>query len=520
MRDTFEANLETAIQVEAQQVEAHEKLMATLEEAHKKMSDAYADKQEGLGSNDGDLEAKKTQLAEAKEQKENDEEYLAKLLDMCEAKTKQYNERKMLRANEDAAVAEAIAILNSDEAFAAFGKTDATSTGATGAFIQLSSRHVRVHAQASSLPEKVKNILLQSQSPRVAKIANLIQAENVFEVVLNEIDKMLSVIVKEGKADKENLDWCNDERTENDQALADRNDEIATLRGEINQLDNLINDPESGLKAQIKNTETSLAENIESQKTQTKERRDANALYQEDARNLVAAQTILKKAIKVLRKYYDELEKRIAEKEGAFLQEDPVAPETFGTYTGQSSKGGDAIKMLEFILEESEKEEHEAHSDEESAQAMYEDNMKSLKEQEAADEQSLAELQTSLAKKEEELVMKNKELKATIKERDAIEKYLLDIKPGCDFITTNFDQRETNRATETAALEKAKTLIKGTPVYKTFKAEEKVEGFGDCKKPCTENEAHVECKACLAKTSIPGYCAGHEGTLGCGGDEP
>jgi len=35
-------------------------------------------------------------------------------------------------------------------------------------------------------------------------------------------------------------------------------------------------------------------------------------LYQEDVKNLVAAESILKKAIKVLRKYYDKLEKRMA----------------------------------------------------------------------------------------------------------------------------------------------------------------------------------------------------------------
>jgi len=349
----------------------------------------------------------------------------------------------------------------------------------------------------------------------VEKIAALIQAENVFDTVLTEISKMLKVIEKEGKADKENLDWCNEERTENNEDLADKIDQIDTLNAEIEMLVTTIDDPETGLKAQIKATEKSLEENIETQKTETKERQEANLLYQEDIKNLVAAEKILKKAIKVLRKYYDALEKRIAEKEGAFLQEDPDAPGTWGTYEGQSNKGGDAIKMLEFILDETVKEETEAHSDEENSQHDYEDSMQGLKDKEAADEQSLANLQTTLAKKEEELVMKRKELKATTKEKEAIEAYLLKIKPGCDFITKNFDQREKNRATETTALNKAIELIKDTPVYKNFKAEEKVESFGDCEEPCTADENHVKCKACMAKTTIPGYCAGHEGTAGC-----
>lgn len=167
------------------------------------------------------------------------------------------------------------------------------------------------------------------------------------------------------------------------------------------------------------------------------------------------------------------------------------------------------------ILDETIKEETEAHSDEEKSQHGYEDSMQDLKDKEASDEKTLAKLQTTLAKKEEELVMKRKELKATTKEKLSIEAYLLKIKPGCDFITKNFETREKNRATETTALKKAQTLIKGTPVYKNFKAESRVESFGDCKDPCTKDADHVKCKACMAETSIPGYCAGHKGTKGC-----
>ena len=66
---------------------------------------------------------------------------------------------------------------------------------------------------------------------------------------------------------------------------------------------------------------------------------------------------------------------------------------------------------------------------------------------------------------------------------------------------------------EIAALERAEGLIKDTPVCKKAMAEAKGESFGDCKELCTEDETHVECKDCMAETSIPGYCAGDEGTI-------
>merc|ERR1719156_56097 len=90
----------------------------------------------------------KKQLSEAKKQKASDEEFLDELLPLCETKAKGYENRKLLRANEEAAVAEAISILNSDDAFQTFGGVDATSTGKTS-FLQI-SRHV---------PEDVKEVM-------------------------------------------------------------------------------------------------------------------------------------------------------------------------------------------------------------------------------------------------------------------------------------------------------------------------------------------------------------------------
>jgi hypothetical protein len=191
-----------------------------------------------------------------------------------------------------------------------------------------------------------------------------------------------------------------------------------------------------------------LDENTESQKTQTKERTESNIAYQADVKNSVDAQAILAKAIKVLEAYYDKLAKDMAMK--ALVQEDPEAPETWenGQYEGQSGKGGDVINMLTYILDEAKKEESEAHADEEKAQAEYEDSMASLKEKEASDEKELAKLHDTLAEKEKERLETKEDLKKTVADKVAIEAYLAKIKPGCDFITENFDEREDNRATE------------------------------------------------------------------------
>merc|ERR1719156_127673 len=103
----------------------------------------------------------KKQLSEAKKQKASDEEFLDKLLPLCEEKAKGYENRKMLRANEEAAIAEAISILNSDAAFATFGTVDATSSGAVkGAFIQL--RSTRKHVDSETMKRRMVQNVLQT----------------------------------------------------------------------------------------------------------------------------------------------------------------------------------------------------------------------------------------------------------------------------------------------------------------------------------------------------------------------
>eukprot|EP00747_Dinoflagellata_sp_TGD_P137746 gnl/TRDRNA2_/TRDRNA2_175726_c0_seq2.p1 gnl/TRDRNA2_/TRDRNA2_175726_c0~~gnl/TRDRNA2_/TRDRNA2_175726_c0_seq2.p1 ORF type:complete len:710 (+),score=273.59 gnl/TRDRNA2_/TRDRNA2_175726_c0_seq2:184-2313(+) len=516
MRDTFKQNLANAQATESAQKKAFTKFMATKKEAYDLMKADYDDKQENLGANDDDLSAKKEQLANAEKQKAEDEEFLAKLLAMCKAKAEEYDHRKMMRANEQAAVAEAISILNSDAAFATFQGSAATSTGATG-FLQLAA--VNKHTPVSSNRAAIVSLLEKQadKSARVSKVVAMLKAENPFDEVLAEIEKMIDLIAVEAKEDKEKLEWCNTEREESHGDLEDTKKQILTLEEEIDTLDDTINNPEKGLKAQLAETQDSLAENYQDQVTETKERTEANLLYQKNIKNLVTAADIVKRAEKVLKKYYEELQAKL---DASFLQrkEEPAPPETFGDegYKGQSEQGNEVLDMLKFILDETWKEEKEAHSDEKNEQHDFEDSMADLKKQESDFQKQIAKLEKTLAEKEEELLKKQEELAATEAEKKRLKEYLADIKPGCDFITENFDQREKNRATEKKSLKKGETLIKDTPVYKAAVAAAHDESLGECKDICKDvGEDHVECKACLAETTVPGYCAGHKDTKGC-----
>jgi hypothetical protein len=515
MKDTFESNLESARDAEKAQVKAHKEFMDTQESTFEKLKESFEKKQGVMSGNDASLGTKTSSLASAKQQLEDDQEFLAELTTMCDEKAKDFEKRKMFRANEEAAISKAIAILNSDKAFEAFGKVDATKSGATGASLV----QVRDHAQRTSdreeLVQYLRHAAVTSKSDKVARVASMVAKMNPFTVIINEIQKMLTLIDKEAKADAENKAWCETERKDNNDNLDLKKTSISELNSRIDELEKDIDDPEVGLKVSIVAKEEAISENYQQQQDETKTRREENQVYQETVGNCDEAATLLTEAIAVLKKYYAALDSQL--KAASLIQKQPSPPETWeGDFGGQSEKGNSAIDMLEFILSETEAEMKAAHDAESKAQQDYEDSMTSLTKEETDLQDALVNLQEDLAKAKEELLGKREDLKSTEKDKAAIEKYLEEIKPGCDFIMENFEMREQNRDTEIKALNLAEEKIKGTPAYAKAAAEDKAKGFGAvCEETCTANEAHAKCQACLAKVSIPGYCAGHPGTEGC-----
>jgi len=524
MKDTFESNLETAKATEKNAQKTHDKFMETKTEEYDTMKGEYDTKQETLSGNDGDLATTQEQYQTAKDGIADAQEFLSLLEPQCVDKTKDFEKRVELRVNEEAAISKAIAILSSDLAAKNFGKVEATA----GAFIQLRAthRHVQVAAkQAPSMRLKIQQMLLKSaKSGRVRRVAVLLQAGNPFDKVLTEIDKMIELIDKEAKNDKKQKDWCTSERETNDANLEEKKEKITTIEGRIDELVDSIDNPETGLKQQITETEESLQENSKSQSDETATRREEHATYTTTVSDIVRAESLLQKAVAVLKEYYSKLAKEAeSEDDDSLLQkgkkkkEEPNAPETWeGDFEGQSGQGNEAISMIEFIIEETKKEEDTAHESEASAQKGYEESMTGLKEEEASLQEQLVNTKKELSEAELELEGKREELDVTTKEKVAIERYLEKISPGCDFITDNFDTRESNRGKEKEALENAVSMLKESPSFKAATIEAEQAAMGECKDRCNEHgKEHAECAACLAKVSVPGYCAGHPGTPGC-----
>merc|ERR1719262_1383633 len=407
-------------------------------------------------------------------------------------------------------------------------------------------------------------------------------------MVINSIKRQMKVIDEEEKSDDDQKAFCDDERTKNDEMLANKIDNIDRLSGEIDDLTDQIENPETGLKAVLAEGQTNLANTKKSQAEETADRQAENAEYQKNIANLVEAEKIIAKAHKVLEKFYNWLAakqgphhyeehsgkdsggstiKRIPEAsveeleeacsadpacagfntngilkngiadeaewydtagslyvkvyDSALVQkstkkEDPAPPSDDFAETGES-KGNEALDMLAFILKETKAEEKTAHETEEKAQADYEDTMTDLKNSEDEYLETIATTEQTLAEKEKDRTERRMNLDATVKDKKAIEKYLLSIKPGCDFMDENIDARKESRRAEKSALENSRKLMEDTPEYQTAAAEEEAAALGDCADTClTEySKEHVMCKACVDKTTPSGYCSANPETEGC-----
>merc|ERR1719235_2045320 len=138
MNDTFTANLANARQVESKAIFDYNAMMKVMEDEHDEMSAEFEKRKKEIGETSELVATTTSEMDTAKERLADDEEFLASLTSRCATKKAEFDKRNMLRSQEEAAIAEAIAVLNSDAAFSTFGKVDATSTGATS-FIQLSA---------------------------------------------------------------------------------------------------------------------------------------------------------------------------------------------------------------------------------------------------------------------------------------------------------------------------------------------------------------------------------------------
>ena len=204
------------------------------------MEELFEAKKKEIGDNAAQISTISSEVETMEAELAADQEFLATLTERCTAKAKEFEKRNTLRAGEEAAIAEAISILNSDAAFASFGKVDATSTGATG-FVQGAASFIQVSESEPTLRKKLSTELIlasrKAHSVRVARVAMAISDGNPFKKVLEMINKTIGVIEAEEADDVKKKDTCAEEQETNEKNKADKEVDIQTLESNIDSIE-------------------------------------------------------------------------------------------------------------------------------------------------------------------------------------------------------------------------------------------------------------------------------------------
>jgi hypothetical protein len=314
MNDTFTANLANARQVEAKALADFTAMKKVLDEEYDEMSDLFEKRKKEIGETAELISTTTSQKNTAEERLSDDTDFLATLTDRCAKKKAEFEKRNMLRSQEEAAIAEAIAVLNSDAAFETFGTVSATSTGSTSFFQMSESQNKDAQKVRAAAAAALARSSAKLHSMRLAKIAMQLssnsKATNPFVKVLENINGTVAVIDAEEADDAQKLATCNSEQDINNKKRDDKKDKMDDLTSTISDLEISA----KSTREQIAETEEDLAENRAGQKAATDTRNEQNAAFKTNLKNLQDAEKILAKATKVLVKYYKYLHMHTATK--------------------------------------------------------------------------------------------------------------------------------------------------------------------------------------------------------------
>merc|ERR1719274_111833 len=217
----------------------------------------------------------------------------------CATKKKERAERCAMRAEEIAAVSQAIKILNDDDALDLFKKTLSLSQSSSIRFLQTSTTQAYA-LRASKLLAAVAG-KDSKHGQQLALIQFALKAKAVdFSKILAQIDGMVKVLAEEQKTDDETKTFCTQEISTKDAEQKDTEDAIAQSTAAIEEMTEesaTLASEIASLEKEIKGLDKAVAEATEQRKTE-----HAEFLTFQTENN--AAVQLIEKAKNALNKFY------------------------------------------------------------------------------------------------------------------------------------------------------------------------------------------------------------------------
>merc|ERR1719443_2436591 len=163
---------------------------------------------------------------------EETQAFIANLAAQCATKKKEWGERSKVRAEEIAAISEAIKILNDDDALDLFKKTLSLS--------QQSMQFLQEHSKSSTINRAravVTSLARKFKGPQLALLQYSLRAKAVdFSKILAQIDGMVKVLGDEQDDDDMQKGFCEKEIAKSEKEQADTEEAIEVSAASIDEM--------------------------------------------------------------------------------------------------------------------------------------------------------------------------------------------------------------------------------------------------------------------------------------------
>jgi len=451
MKETFESNLSASQKEEMANQKSYEDVKAAKEEEIAAGQAQIDTKTQELADTDEKLAQSKQDIEDTRNSLSADEQFLMMLKEKCQMTDQEWEERQKTRQLEMAAVSKALAILSGDDAHDLFTRTFNPALLQKEGLEQSKRR-----SQASKLLSLVAH---KHRNPRLATLAVQVRLD-AFVRVKKAIDDMVAQLLKEKEDEIKHKDFCVDEFNTNQLQTEKKEREKEDLIAKIEDLQMTI----TQLTEAIETLKAEIAEMQVQLKRAGEDREKQNKEFQMTVADQRATQKLLQAALTVLKGFY-------AKKAAAALlqKQEPVGPPPpagFKEYKNNAAAGG-VMGMIQQIINDAKAMEAETIRAEEDAQKAYEDFVKETNASIEEKSKDIVNKSEVKAKAEGDLVQAQADKEGVMLELEQLSNYNAQLHQSCDFVTKNFELRQTARDEEIEALRQAKAILSGAD-FQTF----------------------------------------------------
>lgn len=426
-------------------------MQGQLQEAENKESDAVTTfedlvgaKRRELGALTKSVESKLTQdgalgteivqsehsLKDSKRILGEDQKYLEELEEMCKARTDEWKIQSKLRSEELLTIAEAIKLVNSDDALDLFKKT-LSPTGSTLLQVEVSESEMR-DAALTTLQQSSSS--LQDGNVRVNLIAMALHGKKVaFKVVITMIDDLIRTLLREQKDDADKVKYCKkslrNTQDKNKDLTRVVHDGKSAQEDLQSQIERVVADKQQ-LSMAIKNLDTATVQ-------MTQERQQDHAESVEVLSDAGAAIQILQYAIARLEKFYNQ---------GSHQKTENASP---------------VISLMQSLVTELEKKISKVQTEQQIAQSDYTSMMHKSALRRQAYEASVMSKDLETASLQKDMSSLQEKTASDADERKATHNLLTSLHSGCDWLLQNYDTRDGARQSEIDSLNNARAVLSG-----------------------------------------------------------